>query len=91
MRNCFRFYKKTCQVFHLDILLVWPLQHLKQTTYCNFKKPFHEILMQAKTERRSRYVTCHGSKRQVDTRPSTGVKQQELPRHYFNIPYIGYF
>ena len=63
MRNCFRFYKKTCQVFHLDILLVWPLQHLKQTTYCNFQKPFHEILMQAKTERRSRYVTCHGSKR----------------------------
>ena len=57
MRNCFHFYKKTCQVFHLDILLVWPLQHLKQIGYCNFKKPFHEILMQAKTERRSRYVT----------------------------------
>ena len=26
-----------------------------------------------------------------DTRPSTGVEQQELPRHYFKIPYIGYF
>ena len=34
---------------------------------------------------------CHGSKRQVDTWPSTGVEQQELPRHYFNIPCIGYF
>ncbi|KAL9961599.1 hypothetical protein ACROYT_G030570, partial [Oculina patagonica] len=26
-----------------------------------------------------------------DTRPSTGVEQQELPKHYFKIPYIGHF
>ena len=26
-----------------------------------------------------------------DTRPSTGVDQAELPRHYFKIIYIGYF
>ena len=26
-----------------------------------------------------------------NTRPSTGVKEQELPRHCFKIPYIGYF
>ena len=26
-----------------------------------------------------------------DTRPSTGVEQQELPENYFKIPYIGYF
>ena len=26
-----------------------------------------------------------------DTRPWAGVKQQELQRHYFKIPYIGYF
>ena len=26
-----------------------------------------------------------------DTRPSTGVEQPELPRHYYKIPYIGYF
>ena len=26
-----------------------------------------------------------------DIRPSTGVEQQELPRHYFKIPSIGYF
>ena len=57
MSKFFRLYKKTCQVFHLDILLVRPLQHLKQIGYCNFKKPFHEILMQANTERRSHYVT----------------------------------
>lgn len=26
-----------------------------------------------------------------DTRPSTGVEQQELPKHYFKIPYIVHF
>ena len=26
-----------------------------------------------------------------DTQPLTGVEQQELPRHYVKIPYIGYF
>ena len=26
-----------------------------------------------------------------ETGPSTGVEQQELPRHYFKIPYIGYY
>ena len=36
-----------------------------------------------------RYVTKAAERN--DTRPSTGVEQQELPRHYFKIPYIGYF
>ena len=36
-----------------------------------------------------RYVTK--AEERNDTRPSTGVEQQELPRHYFKIPYIGYF
>ena len=26
-----------------------------------------------------------------DTRPLTGVEQQELAKHYFKIPYIGHF
>ena len=26
-----------------------------------------------------------------DTRPSTGVEQQELAKHYFKIPYVGHF